>query len=189
MTTTRLASFFNEAVQWDIIYVYDDMLSHCLDEAIRLTRVKILPSRSAPDIVNTITRQWLQHYGPMRYLISDGESGLSSDVAATWADRHCIQLRQKPSGAHAQMVERHHDIFRQLAHRTDAQLKTEGIVIEKEDLYAEVEFVKNCLVSVGGTAPLQALLGRLPPLLSEFEPASETQLEDITLEPCLSTHD
>ena len=47
MTTTRLASYFNETVQWDALYIYDDILSHCLDDAIRLTRVKILPDRAA----------------------------------------------------------------------------------------------------------------------------------------------
>ena len=32
--------------------------------------------------------------------------------------------------------------------------------------------------SVGGTSPYQAVFGRVPPVLSEFEPASETQLGD-----------
>ena len=112
MTTSRLASYFNESVQWDAIFIYDDCLSHCLDEAIRLTRVKVLPDREAQTIISSITRSWIQHYGPMRYLISGGEGAMTSQIAAVWADRHCIQLRTKPSGAHAQTVERHHELFR-----------------------------------------------------------------------------
>ena len=37
-----------------------------------------------------------------------------SDEAAQWMDRWQIQIRSKQPGAHAQMVERHHDIFRRL---------------------------------------------------------------------------
>ena len=178
MTTSRLSTFFNETIQWDALFIWDDILSHCLDEAIRLSRVQRIPDRSTDSIVSAITQSWLRHYGPPRYLIADGESGLDSHGSAVWADRHCIQLRTRPRGAHAQTVERHHELFRQLAHRLDEQLKAEGIAISRDDLYSEVEFVKNSLVSVGGVAPLQALLGRLPPMLSEFEPASETQLDD-----------
>ena len=93
MSTARFATHFNETVQWDAIFIYDDMLSHCLDEAIRLTRVRILPNKEAPTIISAITRSWLQHYDPMRNLISDGESAMTSQAAAVWADRHCIQLR------------------------------------------------------------------------------------------------
>ena len=34
---------------------------------------------------------------------------------------------------------------------------------------------------------MQALLGRLPPLLSEFEPASETQLDDAGIDPATAS--
>ena len=149
ITRTRLAQHFNEMVQWDILFLYDDAVSHCLDEAIRLTRVAVLPSKTAESIISTITRQWLRHYGPMKYLTADGESGLSSSVAAAWADRHSIELRIKPVGAHAQIVERHHELYRQLVHKVRDQLQREGIELDKEDLYAECEYVKNCTESIG----------------------------------------
>ena len=105
MTSSRLASFFNEAVQWDALFIYDDVISHLLDEAIRLSRVRVMLSKEATEVTRAITRSWIQQYGPMRYLISDSDSALTSHVDAVWADRHSIQLRTRPSGAHAPMVE------------------------------------------------------------------------------------
>ena len=96
----------------------EDALSHCLDEAIRLTRVAILPKhengeykRDADTIISAITQTWIRHYGPMKYLTAFGESALAGLEAAKWASRHSIELRTKPVGAHAQMVERHHELY------------------------------------------------------------------------------
>ena len=49
-----------------------------------------------------------------------------------------------------------------------------------EIIVAECSIIKNILLAVGGYSPYVALYGRLPPLLAEFEPASETQLDDIS---------
>jgi len=178
MTRTTLATHFNELVQWDIVFIREDMLSHCVDEAIRLTRVAVMPDKTAESVTSAITRSWIRQYGPMKYLTADGECALTSHDAAIWADRHGIELRIKPPGAHAQLVERHHEIYRQIVHRVTDQLASENIAISKEDLYGECEFVKNAMISVGGQTPLQGLLGRQPAVLSEFEPTSETQLDD-----------
>ena len=51
--------------------------------------------------------------------------------------------------------------------------------IPADMIVAECTLAKNLLVSVGGYSPYQALFGRLPPIMSEFEPASDTQLDDI----------
>ncbi len=47
-----------------------------------------------------------------------------------------------------------------------------------EIVMAERFLVKNLLVSVAGQSPYQALFGRVPPILAEFEPMSECQLDD-----------
>jgi hypothetical protein len=177
----RLATAFNELVQWDICFVYEDALSHLIDECTRYSKLAILPPpepKSAETIIQTITRSWLRHFGPMRYLAADGESGLSSAAAAQWAHRHNIELKVKAPRAHAWMVERHHELFRQIVHRTKSQLESEGIVLLPEDLYAECNFVKNAMISIGGVTPMQAVLGQNPPLLADFEPRSDVPCDD-----------
>eukprot|EP00973_Karenia_brevis_P001872 255043-Karenia_brevis.AAC.1 len=58
------------------------------------------------------------------------------------------------------------------------QLKEEKIKIPLDQVVAECFIVKNMFVSVSGASPYQALYGRVPPLLAEFEPASEGQVDD-----------
>ena len=101
-----------------------------------------------------------------------------SEECSQWLDRWSVQLKTKEPGSHAQVVERHHELFRQIYHRTKTQLKEEKIVLDKEILVAECFLVKNLMISVAGSSPYQAVYGRVPPLMAEFEPASETQLDD-----------
>ena len=49
-----------------------------------------------------------------------------------------------------------------------------------ETVIAECFLIRNLLTSVGGTSPYQAVFGRVPPLLAEFEPVSECQLDDMS---------
>jgi len=114
----------------------------------------------------------------MAVLVTDQERGLASEEAAQWLDRWGIQLKTKEPGAHAQIVERHHELLRKLVQRVKAQLREEGITMPIEIVVAECFIIKNLLLSVGGGSPYVALYGRVPPLLAEFEPASECQLDD-----------
>ena len=59
-----------------------------------------------------------------------------------------------------------------------AEEKPTALKIDKETLVAECFLVKNIMISVAGCSPYQAVYGRVPPILTEFEPASETQLDD-----------
>ena len=86
-----------------------------------------------------------------------------SDEAAQWLDRWQIELKTKVPGAHAQIVERHHDILRQLILRVEMALAEQGIAITTEVLVAECSLVKNLIVSVGGHCPYQGLYGTMPP--------------------------
>ena len=176
--TLRLAQAFNEIVQWDILFHRRHMISHLIDEAIRFSAGGLLASKTAEAIISAITVDWCGIHGPMRVLVADQERGLMGDVAASWMDRWQIQLRSKEPGAHAQIVERHHDMLRQLLHRVEKQVEEEGLNIPLGMVISECFLAKNLLTSIGGVSPYQALYGRVPPILSEFEPQSDTQLDD-----------
>ena len=76
------------------------------------------------------------------------------------------------------MVERHHELLRRILLRVEAQLAEEGIHVLLDVILAECFLAKNCLLTVAGHTPDRALYGRDPPGLAEFEPTSETQLDD-----------
>ena len=174
----KLATAFNHIVQWDILFHRKHMISHLICCATRWTVASLLKSRAAEEIIANITMHWIRQHGPMKVLVADQERGLMSDEAAQWLDRWQIELKTKVPGAHAQIVERHHDILRQLILRVEMALAEQGIAITTEVLVAECSLVKNLIVSVGGHCPYQGLYGTMPPLMSEFEPLSETMLDD-----------
>ena len=72
-------------------------------------------------------------------------------------------------------------MLRRLLLRVESQLNAAGIIdVPLDMIVAECRLAKNLLISVGGYSPYQALYGRLPPIMAEFEPASETQLDDLS---------
>ena len=42
----------------------------------------------------------------------------------------------------------------------------------------ECVFTKNLLTSIGGVSPYQAVYGRMPPIMAEFEPSSDLAMDD-----------
>ena len=178
LTTVRLAHDFNQVVQWDILFHRKQMVSHLLDEAIRWTVGSLLKGRKAEDLIEAIMTHWIRHFGPMKVLVADGETGLCSEEVAQFLDRVLVQLKTKAPGEHAQMVERHHELLRKLLLRVESQLLAEGLNVPFEVILAECILAKNVLTTVAGQTPYRALYGREPPGLAEFEPQSETVLDD-----------
>jgi len=178
MTTSRMARDFNEIVQWDILFHRKQMISHLLDEAIRWRVAALLMSKNAQALIEAIMTSWVRPHGPMKLLIADGERGLATEEVAQFLDRVFIQLKTKAPGEHAQMVERHHELLRRLLLKVESQLVQEGIVVPFSVILSECVLAKNVLTSVAGQTPYKGLYGREPPGLAEFEPVSETQLDD-----------
>ena len=92
MTRTRLATEFNQMVQWDLPFVGDWRLSHSLDEAIRWSIFQSVASKLPVDILGSITKYWIRPYSPMKLLTTDKEGALYSDEASRWADKGGIEI-------------------------------------------------------------------------------------------------
>ena len=178
LTTVRLAQDFNQVVQWDILFHKKVMISHLLDEAIRWSAGSILQGKTAEDLIASIMTNWIRYFGPMKVLVADGEKGLASEEVAQFLDRVLVQLKTMAPGEHAQMVERHHELLRRIIFRVESQLRAEGLIVPMEVILAESILAKNVLTTVAGQTPYRALYGREPPGLTEFEPQSETVLDD-----------
>ena len=164
--------------QWDILFVRRYVISHLLDEAIGWTAAVTMPDKTPTSIIEAIATTWFRQHGLMRILIADGESGLASEEVAQWLDRISVELKIKAPGEHATMVERHHELLRRIILRTEAQLKEEGITVLFPVIIAECVPARNTVTTVARQTPYWALYGRDPPGLAEFEPVSETQLDD-----------
>jgi len=125
------------------------MISHCVDEATRWSATGELDSKTAITIIYVIALTWLRLYGAMRISIADQERDLMSDEAAQWMDHWNIQMRAKEPGAHANIVERHHDLLRRMLLRVETQLADERMGnIPFSMILAECTLAKNLLLSV-----------------------------------------
>eukprot|EP00973_Karenia_brevis_P010427 1414896-Karenia_brevis.AAC.1 len=94
----------------------------------------------AAEIIKFITVDWILPHGPMRILVTDQESGIMGEEPAQWLARWQIQIKTKESGSHAQIVERHHELLRQLLHRVMTQSKEGKIKIPFD------QFVAKCFI-------------------------------------------
>ena len=126
----------------------------------------------------SVTTDWHRPFFAVRVLIADGESGFTTEEVSQWFDRWQIQLKTKAPDEHAQMVERHHELLRRLILKVETQLDQEGASVPLDVIVAECFLAKNIMVAVAGQTPYRALYGRDPLALAEFEPTSETQLDD-----------
>ena len=76
------------------------------------------------------------------------------------------------------MMERHHELLRRTILKLEDQCKAEGLSVPFSVIVAEAVLAKNTLVKVAEQASYRGLYGREPPGRADFEPASETQLDD-----------
>jgi hypothetical protein len=173
----------------DIMYWEDETILLLIDEAIKWEMGEIIPNRLPKTLMESITRMWLRVFGPMVMLITDQEGAMTSESVAVWCERWNISLKLRPRDAHPPVIERHHEILRDLLHKIKTQLSTEGILLAKSDIVAEALYAKNCLVTVDNFAPYVGLLGRQPRLLSELEtPTISADADDEGGEPGTSRH-
>ena len=145
---------------------------------IRFSVALLLDDKETPTILNAITHMWFRLWGPPKRIVGDQEGALNSDAARAWATRWQVELKFRPRKSHAHTVERHNELLRNQLHRVEGQFQREGINVPHSCILDECLFAKNSMLSVHGRSPFQALLGRNPNPLREFEPQSETVLDD-----------
>eukprot|EP00972_Heterocapsa_arctica_P087632 12922176-Heterocapsa_arctica.AAC.1 len=103
MATIRLSTQFNAVVQFDLVFISDLIIGHLLDEALRWSCAGLLAAKSAVSIVKLITNNWLRIFRPMLVIVTDQESGMTSDEVSTWSEAWGIQIKLKPRGTRAQV--------------------------------------------------------------------------------------
>ena len=98
---------------------------HMICVCTRLTQAKLITDRHTETLLKGIQDMWIRPYGAPRVLESDQEGAFRSDNLRTWLQRAGTELILKPKNTHTWMVEKHHDILRQLYVRIKAQCEEE----------------------------------------------------------------
>ena len=135
-----------------------------------------IESRETTSVLRGLRQHWTARWAPPNCFISDGEGALDSHEARVWAEKIGTQLVIRPTGGiGAATVERHNEILRQSLHRLEETFTTEGIAFVPEDVIAEALMAKNCLLNIHGVSPYQAVTGRAPRILRDFEAPGATE--------------
>ena len=178
VASLRLSTAFNETVQIDLLFIEQMIVLHAIDECTRWSAGMALKSKKPADILSGIVFIWFRLFGPPSVLIADHEGALMSEESAIFMERWGTSFKPKPKGSHAAQVERHHELVRNTFHKIKSQAITEGLQLSDEDVLAETMYAKNALIVVHGKTPYEAVLGRSPGVLKEFEAPSCSMAED-----------
>ena len=121
---------------------------------------------------------WVKIWGPPNTFITCQESGFAFDCGQAFCEKSGIVRVLRGTGQHAHVVERHHELLRQTAHRLREQLVREGVPFTNEMIVDEACFANNAMLSIGKTTPYKAVVGQAPNLLQDFEVPNTSMLED-----------
>ena len=183
MTSLIITSQFNEGVQFDLLFLEDGMIvAHMICLCIRWAQGDLVKDRESKTVLAAIDHFWIRVYGPPKVITSDQEGALFSDEGAIWASRWSIELKSKPKGAHAHVIERRKDLLRQQYNKVRTAARKDGLVsVTSAQVLDESFLACNCLLSVHGTSPYEALFGRVPPLLRDLHGGNAaTALDDLS---------
>jgi hypothetical protein len=173
-----LSVSFGVVVQFDLLFIEDKIIAVLIDEATRWTVADVITDRETPTILKFFTDRWLRIFGPITTVLSDQEGALYSEQGAVWSETVGTSLRPKPKGSHAALVERHHQVLRDLMHKLLTESRSKGLVVEFTDCLSEAVFAKNIFTNVGGFSPFQAVFGRFPAMLADLENAGISSISD-----------
>ena len=180
IATTHLPTRFNEVVEADLLFYKRHVILHLLDRCTRFTVASLLPNREVDSILEHLHKHWIALLGPPGTLVSDQEGAFQSPISATFLERKGVALKLRSKEQHAQTVERHHEILRQMLHKLEEQCTADGIRASFGMILAEAIFAKNALFRHGNASPYEAVFGRTPALLDalHFESVADISERD-----------
>ena len=112
VTSLTITSQFNEGVQFDLLFLEDGLIvAHVICMCIGWAQGEMVKDREPKTVLAAIDHFWIRVYGPPEVIVSDQEGALFPDEGAIWASRWSIELKSKPKGAHAHIIERQNDPF------------------------------------------------------------------------------
>ena len=174
VASVNIPDKFNDQVECDIVFIYSHNILHFVDRCTRWHAAGVIPDKTEDSIIRGLHSLWISIHGPMRELIMDGERGVAASArAGSFLSRLGIKYIPRAPQQHARIIERRGKLLRDVIHRIDGQLSTEGLTdIPFEYRLAEAVFAGNALVTVNNTTPYNAVYGRVPNLLPNINQAN-----------------
>ena len=158
---SNLATTFNEVVQTDLFFLWDQTFQLMVDEAVRWKSGDHLPNKLGSTLVRNIVNMWIRLWGPPTYIMSDQEGGLVSTEATRFCDRFNITrvLVGKGGTSTKGLIERHVALTKYVMLRSKAACAREGLDLSYSEICQECCMSQNLMLEYNGGTPQQALVG------------------------------
>ena len=162
----------NKIVSIDLKHFSDRYICYLVDMFSRLTVGKVIPDKSAEQVVNCIVELWIPHYGVMSGIHSDIGGEMSNDVLEDVASKLGVKLTTTAAYSPHQngINERNHCVVDLMVSRMLAS--DQSLSVEMALLWALN--AKNSLENCHGFSPFQLHIGynpRLPSVTRDGPPS------------------
>ena len=184
MTKISLATHFNERLQMDFYFLWDDLFILIVDECARYKTSGRLPNREFETLMKFFLYCWFRWFGPPRQLVSDQDSTFRSTEMARLCDRYHIQRvlagsdpqKFSSGGKHTTtgLAESHVKLHQLTMLILKEDIKNSGFEISNDELAIETSMAHNALLTFNGVTPNMCVLG--------IEPREHFSLENTTIE-------
>ena len=133
------ATYFNEIVQHDLFFLFDQTFMLLIDECIRYKMGDHITDKRGPTIVRALYKLWFRIFGPPLNLLSDQEGGLLSNECTRMSDKLNInRLLVGTQGSTTKgLVERHIALTKTAMLKLHKQCKDEGLEVSFSDICYE----------------------------------------------------
>ena len=160
---------FNDTCETDLFFYKKSIGWHIICRAIRFSDGCQIPNKFTKDLLDAYTTVWVSRYGGCKRLYSDGETGYNCAEGKAELSRLGTELIVRAPNQHARLAETRQAMLRHVMHMIEEDLKRSSMTISFKRLYAEALFVVNCFSFYNGVSPYNALYGRQPACLPDFE--------------------
>ena len=178
ISSSRLSIEFNHNVQADLLFIGVLIILHMICEATRWSVTVLLEGKKSEHIMPAIINCWFRIWGPPETITADHEGALCSEEASIAFERWGVSFRPKPVGSHAYVVERHHELLRSQFLHIQQQCVVEKLQVSDSEILSEATFAKNTMLQIHGKSPYEAVIGRTPKIMQEFEDQGISAIED-----------
>ena len=164
----NLSKEFNQLVYADIMFIGEPatrMFLVLVDDCIRMCAIRNIDFRDFASLEKGLRQAWITRYGPMIVLRSDKEGTLAADQFGIYLEKLGVKRELVVGGEHHGFLgplDRKIQIIRAHAPLLLDQLGEDRIVIDDDDLAAELELTINTQLTYNGIAPYTCLYGKLP---------------------------
>ena len=124
-----LAIKFNEYVEVDLMFYKQLIIFHLICRATRWHASSEVENREEDTLLDALDRIWSSIHGPMKFLISDGEGGLTNERVKAMLMSKGIEVKTRAPEQHARFIERGGAILRHAMHTTEEQCIRESVPI------------------------------------------------------------